>query len=178
MRCRSRNLASRRRWSLRLGLFLIYVLVQYVTSTKTSSSETTIFPSSSTQYDENWTTEPTGFLISSTQESESLTPASVGETKIQTERPRNEPKNAKEEKTRVRGLAKEITKGKEQIPKKETQQVPITKNDRDNIVTVSTNLFLFLLLPIVSGNSILSHSTQLNLKYFKETRLRIEIQLN
>ncbi|XP_011170095.1 probable sodium/potassium/calcium exchanger CG1090 [Solenopsis invicta] len=40
MRCRPRNLqARRRRWPLRLGLFLIYILVQYVSSTTTPSAE-------------------------------------------------------------------------------------------------------------------------------------------
>ncbi|XP_011864949.1 PREDICTED: probable sodium/potassium/calcium exchanger CG1090 [Vollenhovia emeryi] len=59
MRCRPRNLqARRRRWPLRLGLFLIYVLVQYVSSAKTPTSvemtTASVLLSSSAQ----WASEP------------------------------------------------------------------------------------------------------------------------
>lgn len=59
MRCRSRNLqARRRRWPLRLGLFLIYVLVQYVASTRGALPETAPMASSSYSYGEDSSTEP------------------------------------------------------------------------------------------------------------------------
>jgi len=60
MRCRPRNLQRRRRWPLRVGLFLIYVLVQYVASTKIAPSETsTMMFSSSLQDEEGWSSETT-----------------------------------------------------------------------------------------------------------------------
>ncbi|XP_029667094.1 probable sodium/potassium/calcium exchanger CG1090 [Formica exsecta] len=67
MRNRPRNLqARRRRWPLRLGLFLIYILVQYVASARITSSETTLI-SSSMQY-ESLMSEPTESSITSTEE--------------------------------------------------------------------------------------------------------------
>ncbi|XP_024879573.1 probable sodium/potassium/calcium exchanger CG1090 isoform X1 [Temnothorax curvispinosus] len=55
VRCRPRNLqARRRRWPLRLGLFLIYVLVQYVSKAPTSAETTTVLSTSTAQ----WMSEP------------------------------------------------------------------------------------------------------------------------
>ncbi|EZA53280.1 Sodium/potassium/calcium exchanger [Ooceraea biroi] len=59
MRCRPRNLQARhRRWPLRLGLFLIYVLVHYVASANITSPDTTTMISlTSVQYEEGWSSE-------------------------------------------------------------------------------------------------------------------------
>ncbi|EFN65479.1 Sodium/potassium/calcium exchanger 4 [Camponotus floridanus] len=78
MRNRPRNLqARRRRWPLRLGLFLIYVLVQYVTSARIVPSEMTL-TSSSEQY-EGSMSESTESLLASinekaTEESSTIPP--------------------------------------------------------------------------------------------------------
>lgn len=148
MRCRPRNLqARRRRWPLRLGLFLIYILVQYVSSTKapsTSAETTTTVLSSSAQ----WTSEPSVSSIGSTEEEQAIEEAST----VAVEEPRKSghaegsksetpPRGhgrAKAEKTGMRGLAKETAKIKE-TTKKETETPPPRhgRNSTTNTVSVA-----------------------------------------
>ncbi|CAK9812132.1 Sodium/potassium/calcium exchanger 4 [Anthophora plagiata] len=63
-----RSNSRRKRWPLRFGLFLVYVLVQYVTSAKIELEEVSAPYPSSTGREENWTVEST--LESSTIELE------------------------------------------------------------------------------------------------------------
>lgn len=145
MRNRPRNLqARRRRWPLRLGLFLIYVLVQYVASARTTSSEAPMtLTSSSAQYEGSSVSEPTESSIIPTEETieeSSTVPPIVEEPrrKIHTEGSKNEKArghgDAKaSEKANIRDLAKE---GKEP-PKKETE-APLLKHVRSTTVTPTT----------------------------------------
>ncbi|KAL0105116.1 hypothetical protein PUN28_016639 [Cardiocondyla obscurior] len=84
MRCRSRSLQTRRkRWPLRLGLFLIYVLVQYVSSSKITSTSTEPTTSVLLTSPAQWTSEPPVTSISSTEEEtiEETTTVAVEEPK-------------------------------------------------------------------------------------------------
>jgi len=139
MRCRPRNLqARRRRWPLRLGLFLIYVLVQYVSSTKTpTSAETTTIVSSSTQ----WTSAPISTIGFTEEKQETTEEASTvaEEEPRKTERSKTETSSkghgrAKAENTNVRGL--EVAKIKE-TTKKEITTSPSPRHGRNNTTTVS-----------------------------------------
>lgn len=144
MRNRPRNLqARRRRWPLRLGLFLIYVLVQYVASARTTSSEAPMtLTSSSAQYEGSSVSEPTESSIIPTEETieeSSTVPPIVEEPrrKIHTEGSKNEKArghgDAKaSEKANIRDLAKE---GKEP-PKKETE-APLLKHVRSTTVSIA-----------------------------------------
>lgn len=145
MRCRPRNLMRRRRWPLRLGLFLIYVFVQYIAST---SSETTVFSSSSTQHGEDWMSEPTGSSTSFDEEIvEVSSPVSTvvekPKNEVPTERSEGEGSSSKErgakvgaDNTHVRDLSKVTVNP----PKKEN-----VKPGRDIIsTTVSTSFFTVL----------------------------------
>jgi len=144
MRCRPRNLqARRRRWPLRLGLFLIYVLVQYVSSTKTpsTSAETTTIVSSlsSTQ-----TVSSTGFIEEKQEATEASTVAEEEPRKTaHTERSKTETSSkghgrAKAENTDVRGL--EAAKIKE-TTKKEIATSPSPRHGR-NTTTVSAEVYV------------------------------------
>ncbi|XP_012536231.1 probable sodium/potassium/calcium exchanger CG1090 [Monomorium pharaonis] len=92
MRCRPRNLqARRRRWPLRLGLFLVYVLVQYVSSsnvpTTTPTTTTTLF-SSSAQWTSDLSVSSTGVtekesIPETTTEKKPTSPRTHGHTKNQ-----------------------------------------------------------------------------------------------
>ncbi|XP_050448848.1 probable sodium/potassium/calcium exchanger CG1090 [Cataglyphis hispanica] len=146
MRNRPRNLqARRRRWPLRLGLFLIYVLVQYVASARTTSSETTMTTliSSSTQYESTMSTES---LITEEAIEKSSTVSSVGEKpgkKIHTEGSKNEKASrghedakASEKETSVRDLKETAKEGKDAL-KKETE-TPLLKHVQSSSTTVTT----------------------------------------
>ncbi|XP_072760035.1 probable sodium/potassium/calcium exchanger CG1090 isoform X2 [Anoplolepis gracilipes] len=129
MRNRPRNLqARRRRWPLRLGLFLIYVLVQYVAFARTTSFETTTLASSPTQYESSMS-KPTESSIAPTEKTteESSTASTVVEgTKVH-------PGGSKNEKApNVRDL-KETKTGKEP-PRTET---PLLKHVRSSSTTVT-----------------------------------------
>lgn len=148
MRNRPRNLqARRRRWPLRLGLFLIYVLVQYVASARTTSSETTTMTtliSSSSQYESSMS-EPTESSITEEAIEKSSTASSVGKEpgkKIHTEGSKNEKASrghgdakASEKETSVRDL-KEIAKEGKDALKKETES-PLLKHVQSSSTTVS-----------------------------------------
>ncbi|XP_014488712.1 PREDICTED: probable sodium/potassium/calcium exchanger CG1090 [Dinoponera quadriceps] len=136
MRCGPCNLTRRRRWPLRLGLFLIYVFVQYVASTKISS-ETIVLPSSSmthTKYEDDRTLEPTESWSGSTEEiTEETTTASTVAEKPEKEIPVERPKGEASPKEQgVRDLSKETT----MLPKEETE-LPLLKHGRDIITTVT-----------------------------------------
>src|SRR5947199_171916 len=125
MRGRSRNLqARRRRWPLRLGLFLIYVLVQYVASARITSSETmtttttTVFISSS----EDSISEPTESSIGSTEETSTTIVEEPRKSIQEKASPRERHGDAKApEKNNVRGLSKEAAKERKETSKKETE---------------------------------------------------------
>ncbi|XP_070154478.1 probable sodium/potassium/calcium exchanger CG1090 isoform X2 [Polyergus mexicanus] len=140
MRNRPRNL-RRRRWPLRLGLFLIYVLVQYVASARITSSETTLI-SSSTQY-ESLMSELTESSITSTEEAieiSSIVSSVVEESekKIHTEGSKNEkasPRRHGDTKASEKTSVRDQKEGKE-ASKKETETPPL-KHVQSSSTTVT-----------------------------------------
>lgn len=145
MRNRPRNLqARRRRWPLRLGLFLIYVLVQYVASARTTSSETTVLSSSSAQYEGSSMSEPTESSIVFTEEAiEISTVVEEPRRKIHTEGSKNEKArghgDAKaSEKTSVRDLSKEAAKGEKEASKE--TETPLLNHVRSTTVSVASRI--------------------------------------
>ncbi|XP_076644341.1 putative sodium/potassium/calcium exchanger CG1090 [Halictus rubicundus] len=78
------NNSRRRKWPLRFGLLLVYVLVQYVASSRIPTEEPSpsTYPTGWTDHEETWTAETT--LESSTLETEGST---VEETKRNEEKP-------------------------------------------------------------------------------------------
>ncbi|XP_018301488.1 probable sodium/potassium/calcium exchanger CG1090 [Mycetomoellerius zeteki] len=137
MRCRSRNLqARRRRWPLRLGLFLIYVLMQYVSSTKVPSSiETMVMPSSSSA---KWTSEPPVSPITSTEEEEPIEEVftDAGEESRKT----GHAEGSKTETSKGHGRAKTETGVRDlskdtKIKEKETETLP-PKHGQNSTTTV------------------------------------------
>ncbi|XP_076625045.1 putative sodium/potassium/calcium exchanger CG1090 isoform X2 [Colletes latitarsis] len=146
MRVQLRN-SRRKRWPLRFGLLLGYVLIQYVTSAKLPNEETSSFYPSSTDSEETWTTEST--LESATLLAAAAAGADVEqpktkakaktvteETLVREESRKDEPSSntekTKEEKTaeekpkKVRGQSKEESRQETAgiAPKKEVAVIP------------------------------------------------------
>lgn len=140
MRCRPRNLALRRRWPLRLGLFLIYVLVQYVASTGISSEATTLSPSS-TLYDEDSTTEPTGFsTVRSTEEIATSSSTDLPDL----EGSKKKSQEGKSEESSKGHVAKTSSEGHTQdLSNKGATRNDGAKNNQNNTIAVSTNPYCF-----------------------------------
>ncbi|XP_032675624.1 probable sodium/potassium/calcium exchanger CG1090 [Odontomachus brunneus] len=146
MRCRPRNLTYRRKWPLRLGLFLIYVFVQYVASTKTLS-ETATFSLSSAQYKEDSTSESTDYSVNVEEIAEATSMVSTvvekpkkevftEEPKEPTEVPKDEASSSREhgtEEALVRDLSQHTTK----FPKKGIEVEVPQNHGRETITTVT-----------------------------------------
>ncbi|KAK9299403.1 hypothetical protein QLX08_007571 [Tetragonisca angustula] len=94
--------SRRRRWSLRFGLFLVYILVQYVTCAKLPEEVTSPYLSS-TEREENWTTESTGEPFTSqievNVESRANEKVESGVAKEKSEKDEKNEKSQKSEKT-------------------------------------------------------------------------------
>lgn len=164
MKIQLRN-SRRKRWPLRFGLLLLYVLVQYVTSAKIPTEEP--FSSDpSTTVEELWTTETTTMdlkidvevpmPVENTEAPETAVTAekpAVKETPPRETGKKNESKsNAGEKKEqkaledkekKIRGQTKGATTGKEPVGKKEAV-VPVP-NVIPRTTTVRHNIPYFLL---------------------------------
>lgn len=135
MRCRPRNLQARRRkWPLRLGLFLIYVLVQYVSSTPSTETTTSMLSSSA-----QWTPESS---VSTTEEEAT--------EKVSTEEPKKA-SNAEGSKTETppkgHGRAETGTQNqfRENARNRETPKItetPPPRQGRNDTITVSGLLIM------------------------------------
>lgn len=136
MRYRPRNLqARRRRWPLRLGLFLIYILVQYVASARITTT-TTVIPSSS----DGSTSESTESLFTSTEEGIGVSPT-VSQEEIQAEKSKGETKahagtRITPVKNGVRDQSKEAAK---EMMRKETE-TSSTKSKSTTTTTTTTTI--------------------------------------
>ena len=115
--------SRRRRWSLRFGLFLVYILVQYVTCAKLPEEVTSPYLSS-TEREENWTTESTGEpftpQIEVNFEPRANEKGESGVAKEKSEKDEKNEKNQKNEKTEK--PEKTELKNKSEEKKNETQQ--------------------------------------------------------
>lgn len=134
MRCGPRNLqARRRRWPLRLGLFLIYVLVQYVSSTKVPPPETTtpVLLSSSAQ----WTSEPPVSSISSTEEEEKATTEEPRKNHVAGSQAETPPKG--HGRAAESGTRNQFKKNAENKEATKTTETPPPRQDRNATSTVS-----------------------------------------
>ncbi|XP_031832285.1 putative sodium/potassium/calcium exchanger CG1090 isoform X2 [Nomia melanderi] len=156
---RLHNNFPRKKWSLRFGLLFVYVLVQYVTSTKVSNEETSpsTYPTSWTENEESWTEETTlesstlevGTVVAETKTNEEK-PTSVGSVNPRENTEKGEPKGNKnaERKTLqdkstkiVHGQSKEDSQGKgtdlkKDIPAVATKNTPRTTTAPLAVTTV------------------------------------------
>ncbi|XP_071559907.1 probable sodium/potassium/calcium exchanger CG1090 isoform X2 [Temnothorax nylanderi] len=135
VRCRPRNLqARRRRWPLRLGLFLIYVLVQYVSSSKApTSAETTTMLTSTAQ----WTLEPPVSTIDTTEEEETIQKT----TTVAGKEPRRTTEGSKTEAPpKEHGRAKANASNgsaKNKEPEKKSPETPPPRHGRNDTTTAT-----------------------------------------
>ncbi|KAF3420156.1 hypothetical protein E2986_13293 [Frieseomelitta varia] len=115
--------SRRRRWSLRFGLFLVYILVQYVTCAKLPEEVTSPYLSS-TEREENWTTESTGEPFTSQIEVNVEPRANEkGESGVAKEKNEKDEKNEKSQKSeKTEKPEKTELKNKSEEKKNETQQ--------------------------------------------------------
>ncbi|XP_050491408.1 probable sodium/potassium/calcium exchanger CG1090 [Bombus huntii] len=93
------SISRRRRWSLRFGLFLVYILVQYVTCAKIPEEVTSPYPSS-TDREENWTLDSTSESFTPETEA-SVEPKPKAKEEAVSEKEKNERTEPKNEKNRT-----------------------------------------------------------------------------
>ena len=94
------SISRRRRWSLRFGLFLVYILVQYVTCAKTPEEITSPYPSS-TDREENWTLDSTSESFTPETEASVEPKPKAKEEEVVSEKEKNEKTELKNEKNRT-----------------------------------------------------------------------------
>lgn len=90
--------SRRKRRPLRIGLFIVYVLVQYITCAKIPEELTSTYPSS-TDHEENWTVESTLESFTTTVEIEATNKESLSVESVakEIENEKNEGTNKEEE---------------------------------------------------------------------------------
>lgn len=160
--------SRRKRRPLRIGLFIVYVLVQYITCAKIPEELTSTYPSS-TDREENWTVESTLETFATTVDLEETVkePLSVesvaketdeknegrnkeeeeeeaGEKQQQQEEKGKEEKIKEEEKSKeAREKSKEESVGKAVAPKKEVTTILSKNVPRTTTVRLTLIFFFF-----------------------------------
>ncbi|XP_043588432.1 probable sodium/potassium/calcium exchanger CG1090 isoform X2 [Bombus pyrosoma] len=130
------SISRRRRWSLRFGLFLVYILVQYVTCAKIPEEVTSPYPSS-TDREENWTLDST---------SESFTPETEASVEAKpkakeedvSEKEKNEKTELKNEKNKTEEKNEGQQKNGKKTPEEEKSKLDEHSKERNTASTEKT----------------------------------------
>lgn len=121
--------SRRKRRPLRIGLFIVYVLVQYITCAKIPEELTSTYPSS-TDREENWTVESTLESFTTTVEETIIKePLSVESVAKEIDE-KNEGKSKEEEV----GSEKQEQKGKEEKIKEEEKSKEAHEKSKEELV--------------------------------------------
>lgn len=126
--------SRRKRRPLRIGLFIVYVLVQYITCAKIPEELTSTYPSS-TDREENWTVESTLETFATTVDLEETVkePLSVESVAKETDE-KNEGRNKEEEEEAGEKQQQQEEKGKEEKIKEEEKSKEAREKSKEESV--------------------------------------------
>ncbi|XP_033352403.1 probable sodium/potassium/calcium exchanger CG1090 [Bombus vosnesenskii] len=127
------SISRRRRWSLRFGLFLVYILVQYVTCAKIPEEVTSPYPSS-TDREENWTLDSTSESFTPETEA-SVEPKPKAKEEAVSEKEKNERTEPKNEKNKTEEKNEGQQKHGKKTPEEEKSKLGEHSKERNTAST-------------------------------------------